>query len=201
MALHELVVATGNRGKLAELQALLADLDIRVRSQEAFDVPPVEETGLSFVENAILKARHACLHTGLPALADDSGLAVDALDGAPGVRSARFAGEGAGDAANNRLLLERLAGLPPAQRGARFHCVLALLRNARDPVPLICSGSWAGTILESPRGSGGFGYDPLFLVPGLGLSSAELAPADKNRLSHRGQAFAALREALRTSAC
>ena len=197
----ELVVATGNAGKLAELGALLGDLGVRVRSQDEFGVPPVEETGLSFVENAILKARHASACTGLPALADDSGLAVDALDGAPGIRSARFAGEGADDAANNRLLLERLAGVAPAQRTARFHCALALVRHAADPVPLLCSASWAGTILEAPRGAGGFGYDPLFLVPGLGLTSAELAPAEKNRLSHRAQAFAALRRALQENAC
>jgi XTP/dITP diphosphohydrolase len=194
--LRELVVATGNRGKLAELQTLLAGMTITVRSQDEFGVVPVEETGLSFVENALLKARHASSQCGLPALADDSGLAVDALDGAPGIHSARFAGSAADDAANNRLLLERLRGVPQARRGAHFHCVLVLLRHAHDPVPLICAASWAGTILENPRGSNGFGYDPLFLVDGLGCSSAELDAATKNRLSHRGQAFAALRRAL-----
>ena len=193
---RELVVATGNAGKLAELAQLLRDLDVRVHSQQDFGVPPVEETGLSFAENAILKARHASAIAGLPALADDSGLAVDALDGAPGIRSARFAGENASDNANNRLLLERLADTPEERRGARFHCVLALVMHARDPVPLICHGTWLGRILHAPRGSNGFGYDPLFLVPALGLSSAELDPADKNRLSHRGQAFAALHSAL-----
>jgi XTP/dITP diphosphohydrolase len=201
MQIRELVVATGNAGKLAELRALLADLGIRIRSQDEFGVPPVEETGLSFIENAILKARHASVHTGLPALADDSGLAVDALGGAPGVRSARFAGEDADDAANNRLLLERLAGVPPAQRGACFHCALALLLSPDDPVPLICTAAWAGRILEAPRGSGGFGYDPLFLVPGRDCTSAELDPAEKNRLSHRGQAFAELRRSLQALAC
>lgn len=193
MRLHELVVATGNAGKLAEIGQLLRDVVIRVRSQQDFGVPSIEETGLSFVENALLKARHASAIAGLPALADDSGLAVDALGGAPGIRSARFAGDGAGDDANNRLLLERLADTPPECRGARFHCALALVMHAQDPVPLICEGSWSGVILPAPRGSNGFGYDPLFLVPSLGRSSAELDPAQKNLLSHRGQAFAALR--------
>jgi len=200
MRLRELVVATGNAGKLAELRTLLAGMEIRVRSQDEFGVVAVEETGLSFVENALLKARHASAASGLPALADDSGLAVDVLNGEPGIHSARFAGSACSDTANNRLLLERLQGVPSAARRAHFHCVLVLLRHVHDPVPLICAARWAGTILEQPRGSNGFGYDPLFLVDGLGCSSAELEPSTKNRLSHRGQAFAALRKALE-SAC
>ena len=192
----ELVVATSNAGKLVELRQLLAPAGIRVRSQAEFAVEPIEETGLSFVENAIIKARHASAASGLPALADDSGLAVDALDGQPGIRSARFAGEDADDEANNARLLARLQAVPPARRTARFHCVLALLRHPLDPVPLICSGVWEGQVLESARGKGGFGYDPLFLVPGLGCTAAELEPVRKNRLSHRGQALAALLRAL-----
>jgi XTP/dITP diphosphohydrolase len=194
--IRELVLATGNRGKLAELRSLLAGTGIELRSQADFAVPEVAETGLSFVENAILKARHAAAHTGLPALADDSGLAVDALAGQPGVHSARYAGEPSDDAANNRKLLDALAGVPDEHRGACFHCVLALLRHAGDPVPLICSGTWEGRILRAPAGGGGFGYDPLFLVEAEGCSAAELPRELKNRLSHRGQALARLLHAL-----
>lgn len=194
--MREIVVATSNRGKLAELRELLAPTGIALRSQDEFGVEPVEETGLSFVENAILKARHASALSGLPALADDSGLAVDALGGEPGIHSARFAGEGATDESNNRKLLGLLEGVEESKRVARFHCVLALLRHPRDPVPLVCAGSWEGRVLTAPRGERGFGYDPLFLVPSLGLSAAELEPALKNRLSHRGQALAALLRAL-----
>jgi len=196
MQLRELVIATGNRGKLAELRALLADSGIAVRSQADFAVPEVAETGLSFVENAILKARHASAHTGLPALADDSGLEVDALAGQPGVHSARYAGEPSDDAANNRKLLEALADVPEARRTARFHCVLALLRHPADPVPLICAGRWEGRILRAPAGENGFGYDPLFLVGTEGCSSAQLPRELKNRLSHRAQALAQLLGAL-----
>lgn len=194
--IRELVIATGNAGKLAELRALLAPAGIRVRAQAEFAVPALEETAASFVENAILKARHASACSGLPALADDSGLAVDALHGAPGVRSARYAGEGAGDEANNRKLLAALAGVPMDGRGARFHCVLALLRYPADPVPLICSGSWEGRIAPSATGQGGFGYDPLFIPLGETRTAAELPREAKNRLSHRAQALAALLEAL-----
>ena len=196
MQLRELVIATGNRGKLAELRALLADSGIAVRSQADFAVPEVAETGLSFVENAILKARHASAHTGLPALADDSGLEVDALAGQPGVHSARYAGEPSDDAANNRKLLEALADVPEARRTARFHCVLALLRHPADPVPLICAGRWEGRILQAPAGENGFGYDPLFLVEAEGCSAAELPRELKNRLSHRAQALRQLLLAL-----
>ena len=196
MQLRELVIATGNRGKLAELRALLADSGIAVRSQADFAVPEVAETGLSFVENAILKARHASAHTGLPALADDSGLEVDALAGQPGVHSARYAGEPSDDAANNRKLLEALAEVPEMRRTARFHCVLALLRHPADPVPLICAGTWEGRILHAPAGDNGFGYDPLFLVEEEGCSAAELPRELKNRLSHRAQALRQLLRAL-----
>jgi XTP/dITP diphosphohydrolase len=192
MRLRELVVASSNSGKLAELRELLAPTGIRIRSQAEFGLESAAETGLSFVENAILKARHACVGSGLPALADDSGLAVDALDGQPGIRSARFAGEGADDHANNARLLALLRGVPHERRTARFHCVLALLRHPLDPVPLVCHGSWEGVVLEAPRGQRGFGYDPLFLVPALGRTAAELEPEQKNRSSHRAQALAAL---------
>ncbi|MBP9033983.1 MAG: RdgB/HAM1 family non-canonical purine NTP pyrophosphatase [Pseudomonadales bacterium] len=196
MQLRELVIATGNRGKLAELRALLADSGIEVRSQADFAVPEVAETGLSFVENAILKARHAAARTGLPALADDSGLEVDALAGEPGVHSARYAGEPSDDAANNRKLLAALVDVPEARRTARFHCVLALLRHPADPVPLICAGRWGGRILQAPAGQNGFGYDPLFLVEAEGCSAAELPRELKNRLSHRAQALRQLLLAL-----
>jgi len=201
MNCSEIVVATGNRGKLDELRALLGERGIRVRAQDEFALVPVAETGLSFIENALLKARHASAATGLPALADDSGLAVHALQGEPGIRSARFAGEAADDEANNRLLLERLHGVPAARRDASFHCALALLRHPADPVPLVCCGRWDGRILEQPRGQGGFGYDPLFYVPALGRSAAELDPGEKNRCSHRARALAALLDALAATPC
>lgn len=194
--MKEIVVATSNAGKLREFAALLAPSGLQLRAQSEFGVASAEETGASFIENAIIKARHAAMATGLPALADDSGLAVDALAGEPGIHSARFAGPGADDAANNRRLLERLSGVPPERRGARFHCVLVLMRHARDPVPLVCSAAWEGRILEAPRGERGFGYDPLFLDPLLGRSAAELEPELKNRLSHRARALEALLRAL-----
>ncbi|SEI76856.1 XTP/dITP diphosphohydrolase [Azotobacter beijerinckii] len=194
MTLSQLVLASHNAGKLKELQALLGDA-VAVRSVGEFsDVEP-EETGLSFVENALLKARHAARVSGLPALADDSGLAVDALGGAPGIYSARYAG-GGGDAANNAKLLEALRDVPDAERGAQFVCALALVRHAEDPLPILCEGLWHGRILHEARGTQGFGYDPLFWVPEQGCASAELAPAEKNRLSHRARAMALLRQRL-----
>ncbi len=196
--MKQIVLATGNPGKLRELRALLAPLGTTVRPQAEFEVPEAAETGLTFVENALLKARNASEHTGLPALADDSGLAVEALDGAPGIYSARYAGSDASDADNNRALLAALRDVPPERRGARFICVLALLRHPQDPVPIIVTGAWRGTILDAPRGDGGFGYDPLFLPAGLSVSSAELPADEKNQISHRGQALAALRAALST---
>lgn len=192
---RRIVLASGNQGKLRELRELLAGLDVALVPQSGFDLPEAVEDGLSFVENAIIKARHAAALTGLPAIADDSGLEVDALAGAPGIRSARYAGAGEdADQANNRKLLEKLRGVPEAERGARFQCAIALMRFAADPMPLICQGSWEGRILFAPAGSHGFGYDPLFLVPALGRASAELPPEEKNRISHRAQALRQLRE-------
>jgi XTP/dITP diphosphohydrolase len=188
-----LVLASSNRGKLAELRGLLADLPLTLSSLADFTADAAEETAPTFVENAILKARFAAQASGLPALADDSGLEVDALAGAPGVRSARFAGPDADDAANRRLLLERLADVPAGARRARFRCVLVYLRHADDPWPEIFTGTWEGEIAPREAGSHGFGYDPLFWVPQRGCTAAQLEPADKARLSHRAQATAALR--------
>jgi XTP/dITP diphosphohydrolase len=186
------VLATGNAGKLSELRALLAPAGLRVRAQAEFGCADADETGLSFVENALIKARHAARHTGLPAIADDSGLACDALGGAPGIRSARYAGVGAGDAANVARLLTALADVPEARRGCRFLCVIVYLAHAEDPWPLIAQGAWAGQVARAPRGDGGFGYDPVFEVPGTGLTAAQLAPERKLALSHRAQALAGL---------
>lgn len=194
----ELVVATGNAGKVAELTAIFADLPLQLRLQSDFDVVPAEETGETFVENAILKARAASAQTGLPALADDSGLAVDALGGAPGIYSARYAEEG-GDRANNEKLLKAMSSVADEERGARFICVLVLLRHAQDPTPLIAQGEWEGSILGELRGAQGFGYDPLFLPRALALSAAELPRSEKNRISHRALAAQQLRELLRRS--
>jgi XTP/dITP diphosphohydrolase len=194
MKLTQLVLASHNAGKLKELQAMLG-ATVQLRSIGEFsDVEP-EETGLSFVENAILKARNAARISGLPSLADDSGLAVDFLGGAPGIYSARYA-DGQGDAANNAKLLDALKDVPDAQRGAQFVCVLALVRHADDPLPILCEGLWQGRILRAARGEHGFGYDPLFWVPERDCSSAELSPAGKNLLSHRARAMAILRQRL-----
>ncbi len=190
------VLASSNPGKLRELQILLAPHRLEVVAQSLFTVPDAEETGLSFVENAILKARHACRHTGLPALADDSGLEVDALDGAPGIRSARFSGAAATDARNIEKLLALLEGVPEARRTARFQCLLVFLRHAEDPTPLICQGTWEGRILTSPRGDNGFGYDPIFFIPDTDCSAAQLTQEQKNTRSHRSQALAGLLAAL-----
>lgn len=191
------VLASGNEGKLRELARVLAPLGVELKSQAEFNVPEVEETGLSFVENAIIKARAAAEHSGLPAIADDSGLEVDFLQGAPGIHSARYSGQG--DAANNRKLLTALGDLPAEQRSARFQCVLVYMRHALDPTPLVCQASWEGRILFEPSGDNGFGYDPLFYVPDYQCSSAELPPQLKNRISHRAKASARLLEALRQS--
>ena len=188
-----LVLASGNAGKLAELQALLADTGAQLLPQSQLGVVDIEETGLTFVENALLKARHAARVTGLPALADDSGLCVDALCGAPGLYSARYAGGHGDSAANIAKLLGELEGLEPQRRTAHFHAVIVLLRHADDPQPLVAEGLWPGLILDAPRGAGGFGYDPVFFDPGHGLSAAELDPALKNRISHRGRALDQLR--------
>ena len=187
------VIATGNRGKLAELEALLfaaTDLGpLELIAQTDLGVPAADETGITFLENALLKARHAAHHTGLPAIADDSGLAVAALGGAPGVRSARFAGPTADDRSNVAKLLEDLAAVPSGKRAARFHCVLVALEREDDPAPVVASGTWEGEIALRPSGTAGFGYDPVFFDPRLGRTAAEL-PADvKNEVSHRGQAL------------
>jgi len=184
-----LVLASGNRGKIREIQTLLAPHGVRVLPQSAFAVAAVKETAPTFVENALIKARNAARHAGLPALADDSGLEVDALAGAPGVHSARYAGPEADDRRNNAKLLEALEGFSGEERRARFRCVLVLVRHPYDPSPLIAEGTWEGVIATEPRGAGGFGYDPLFLLPERGVTAAELTPEEKNRLSHRGQAL------------
>lgn len=192
-----LVLASGNQKKLDEMRAILEPLALKVVPQSDFQVPEAEETGLTFVENAILKARNAAAHTGLPAIADDSGLEVDALNGAPGIYSARFSGADASDAKNNALLIDMLGDLPDAPRTARYQAVLVLMRHPDDPTPLICQGTWEGEVLLAPRGNGGFGYDPHFLIPELGVTAAEMDPAEKNRVSHRGRALKALMDALR----
>ena len=194
--MKRLVLASGNPGKLRELSRILDDLGYELHPQSEFDVPEVAETGTTFVENAIIKARNAAAHTGLPALADDSGIEVDALDGAPGVYSARFAGPEADDASNNALLVEKLRTIPPEQRTARYRAVIVLMRHAADPSPLICEGSWEGMIQLEPAGSGGFGYDPYFYLPEMGCTSAQLSRDQKNRLSHRGQALTELKRRL-----
>ncbi len=189
------VLATGNEGKRREFERMLAGAGIELVAQTAFDIAPPAETAPTFVENALIKARHAAREAGCPAIADDSGIEVDALDGAPGVYSARFAGEHADDAANNRLLLERLEGVAPDERSARYRAVLIYLRGADDPAPLIAEGTWAGRIAEAPRGDAGFGYDPLFELAD-GRTAAELPADEKNLVSHRGQALSALRQRL-----
>jgi XTP/dITP diphosphohydrolase len=191
-----LVLASGNPRKLHELSAILDDLGYELHPQSEFDVSEVAETGTTFVENAIIKARHAAVHTGLPALADDSGIEVDALDGAPGVYSARFSGPGADDAENNALLVEKLRDVPPMERSARYRAVIVLMRHAADPSPLICEGSWEGVIQLEPAGNGGFGYDPYFYLTDQECTSAQLTAAEKNRLSHRGKALAELKRKL-----
>ena len=185
----KIVLATGNQGKVKELANLLADHNIDIVPQSQFDVPEVAETGTTFVENAIIKARHAAKITGLPAIADDSGLEVDALNGAPGVISARYAGEDATDATNNAKLLAELDGVEAEERTGRFHCVLVYMRHADDPTPIICHGVWEGSMLTAPQGDQGFGYDPLFWVESHQCSSAELPRDEKNKLSHRGKAL------------
>jgi XTP/dITP diphosphohydrolase len=194
-----IVLASDNAGKLREISELLAPLDIEVAPQSRFAVPAAQETGATFLENALLKARHAAQYTGHPTIADDSGLEVDALGGAPGVHSARYAGAGATDATNLEKLLAALRRVPDAARTARFQCVMIYLRHAQDPNPMIARGTWNGWIAAVARGVNGFGYDPVFLVPERGCTSAELSPDEKNRLSHRGQALRVLIEAIRKS--
>ena len=194
--MKEIVLASSNPGKVREINQLLATLDLHVRPQSEFGVIDAEETGLTFVENAILKARNAAQHTGLPAIADDSGIEVDALNGAPGIYSARFAGDNASDQQNLEKLLAELEGMPEAQRSARFQCLMVFMAHANDPTPVICQGTWEGRILTAARGDNGFGYDPVFYVPTHDCSSAELSADVKNALSHRGQALRQLVTAL-----
>jgi XTP/dITP diphosphohydrolase len=194
--MEKVVLATGNKKKVEELNALLADLNYAVVPQSEFNVESVPETGTTFVENAIIKARHAARITGLPAIADDSGIEVDALLGRPGVYSARYAGEDASDQDNLEKLLEEMNGVPPVLRTARYWCVLVYMRHADDPTPIICQANWEGSLATEPSGEHGFGYDPIFNVPDLDCTAAELEPATKNRLSHRGKALAQLAKAL-----
>lgn len=195
--MQRIVLATSNLGKVAEFQQLLAPYSMQIVPQSEFDLPSIEETGLTFVENAILKARFAAAQTGLPAIADDSGLEVDALNGAPGIYSARYAGEHGNFVANCYKLLADLAAVSMEQRTARFQCVLVYLRHALDPAPLIAQGTWEGLILTELRGSKGFGYDPLFYVPSHNCSAAELEPNVKNQLSHRAKALSLLLQQLK----
>lgn len=192
---RRVVLATGNAGKLREIRDIFTGLDIEIVPQSDFQVPEAVEDGLSFVENAIIKARNAATHSGLPALADDSGIVVDALNGEPGIHSARYAGD---DESNIQRLLRELDGVPDAERSARFQCLMVFVRHASDPVPIITEGAWEGQILEQPRGQGGFGYDPVFLVPERGCSAAELSAGDKNALSHRGKALRQMLDRLAT---
>lgn len=192
----EVVLASRNQGKLAEIQALLAPLGWKLRPLSDFTDDGADETAPTFVENALLKARHAALVSGLPAIADDSGLEVNALEGLPGVQSARYAGENASDADNNQKLLRELKGVPDEARGARYVCVMVYLRSPEDPTPVIAQHTWHGSILHNPKGQNGFGYDPLFLVPDQKCSAAEMTPAIKNKLSHRAKAARHLYSAL-----
>ena len=194
--MEKVVLATGNKKKVEELNALLADLNYAVVPQSEFNVESVPETGTTFVENAIIKARHAARITGLPAIADDSGIEVDALLGRPGVYSARYAGEDASDQDNLEKLLEEMNGVPPVLRTARYWCVLVYMRHADDPTPIICQANWEGSLATEPSGEHGFGYDLIFNVPDLDCTAAELEPETKNRLSHRGKALAQLAKAL-----
>ncbi|MDY6981169.1 MAG: XTP/dITP diphosphatase [Pseudomonadota bacterium] len=194
--MQRIVLASNNPGKVREIDQILAGIDMQVLPQSEFHAGEVDETGLTFVENAILKARNAAQHAGLPAIADDSGLEVDALDGAPGIYSARYAGPGASDEQNLQKLLADLKDVPEPERRARFQCLLVFLRHANDPTPLICQGTWEGVITFEPAGDNGFGYDPIFYVPEQGCTSAQLPAETKNRLSHRGQALRQLVTAL-----
>ena len=192
-----IVLASGNAGKVREINRLFADTGIEIVPQSDFDVPDVAETGTTFVENAIIKARHAARCTGLPAISDDSGIEVDALDARPGVFSARYAGEGASDEDNNNRMQEELRGVPEAERSARYQCLIVFMRSHTDPVPIITQGSWEGRILEAPQGDGGFGYDPIFFVPSHGCSGGELPLEVKNTISHRAIALKAMLDEFR----
>lgn len=194
--MSKVVLATGNPGKVREMSALLAEFGLEVLPQSDFNIVEADETGTTFIENAIIKAKHAATLTGLPAIADDSGLAVDALQGVPGIYSARYAGVDASDRDNLLKLLDALKGVPTAQRTARFHCVLVYMTHAEDPTPLVCHGTWDGMITEQASGEDGFGYDPIFFVESEGCTSAELTKQRKSELSHRGQALTKLLAAM-----
>lgn len=198
--MSKIVLATGNQGKVREIAGILSEFGFDVVAQSEFNVSEVAETGTTFIENAIIKARHAAKETGLPAIADDSGLEVDFLKGAPGIYSARYSGEGATDKQNIEKLLDAMQGVEVAKRTARFHCVLVLMRHENDPTPLVCHGKWEGQILTEEHGENGFGYDPVFFVPEENCASAELEPSRKKQLSHRGKALASLFEALKEQA-
>ncbi|MBQ0954867.1 RdgB/HAM1 family non-canonical purine NTP pyrophosphatase [Serratia symbiotica] len=197
--MQNVVLATANPGKVREFAELLADVEFKVIAQTELGVDPAEETGLTFIENAILKARHAAQETGLSAIADDSGLAVDVLGGAPGIYSARYAGDNASDRQNLDKLLAALKDVPQGSRGAQFHCVLVYMRHAQDPTPLVCHGSWVGEITIGTLGEGGFGYDPVFYLPELGRTAAELSREEKSALSHRGKALKLMLAAMRNA--
>ncbi len=197
----KIVLATGNQGKVKEMADLLSDFGFEVHAQSEFNVSEVAETGTTFIENAIIKARHAAKETGLAAIADDSGLEIDYLKGAPGIYSARYYGEGATDKLNLEKVLTEMQGVPEEQRTARFHCVLVLMRHESDPTPLVCHGKWEGRILTEASGENGFGYDPIFFVPEEGCASAELEPVRKKQLSHRGKALNELFETLKLKVC
>lgn len=192
----KIVLASNNAGKIKEIKALLADLPVELISQAELDISEVEETGTTFIENSLIKARHASKAAGLPAVADDSGLAIDALDGAPGIYSSRYAGEDANDLDRINKVLAELKTIPDNKRTAEFHCAITLVKNAEDPSPLVCEGIWPGTILYAPQGNRGFGYDPIFYIPEYQCSAAELDPDLKNQISHRGRAMAAFRKEL-----
>ncbi|EMF7614955.1 RdgB/HAM1 family non-canonical purine NTP pyrophosphatase [Providencia stuartii] len=197
--MQKVVLATGNPGKVNELADLLRDFGMDIVAQTSLGVESAEETGLTFIENAILKARHASQQTGLPAIADDSGISVDALGGAPGIYSARYAGEEATDEQNLHKLLDAMKSVPDGERQAQFNCVLVYLRHAEDPTPLVFHGRWYGIITHEPSGQGGFGYDPIFYVPELNCTSAELTKSEKQAISHRGKALAMLLDALKNA--
>ncbi|OCG40337.1 XTP/dITP diphosphatase [Gilliamella sp. Bif1-4] len=197
--MQKIVLATNNQGKVNELQALLANAGFDIIAQSQFNVPDVDETGLTFIENALLKARHTAKLTGLPAIADDSGLSVDALGGQPGIYSARYAGEHGNDKSNNQKLLKALQNIPKEKRTAYFYCALVFMKHENDPTPIICLGKWDGLILNEEQGDGGFGYDPLFYVPELGCTAAQLTKEQKSRISHRGQALKQLIKKIKTA--
>lgn len=190
---EKIALATTNSGKIKEIQSMLCDLPLTLVSQSRYNIPHVKETGLSFIENAIIKARHVAKHTLLPAIADDSGLVVTALKGAPGIYSARYAGESASDQDNINKLLQHLAGVPDTQRQAHFYCVIALLKDPEDPAPMICQSHWEGYIAHTPQGKHGFGYDPIFYVSEYQCTAAQLTPEIKNRISHRGKSLQQLK--------